>query len=134
MGPLQWRIQDFPEGGYANSQNGIIFKLLAEKCMKMKEFGPPVACSWRPLPPWIRQCTDTPVLDFWQYICSGFRSQGGSPRLHTSSPACNGFLRFTSVVTPADLLVAELFQSMYLYMCTQALIGILLGIECVLIV
>ena len=29
----QWRIQDFPEGG-------IIFKLFAENCMKVKEFGP----------------------------------------------------------------------------------------------
>ena len=101
--------------------------------MKMKEFGPPVACSWRPLP---LGSANALIPPFWTSgnICSGFRSQGGSPRLHTSSPACNGFLRFTSVVTPADLLVAELFQSMYLYMCTQALIGILLGIECVLIV
>ena len=39
----------------------------------------------------------------------GFQSQGRFPRLHASSPACNGFLRFTSGATPADLLAAEPF-------------------------
>ena len=33
---------------------------------------------------------------------------GGIPDLHAFSPACNGFLRFTSGVTPADLLVANM--------------------------
>ena len=47
--PLQWRIQDFPQGG-ANSQSGfanlLFCKFFAENCMGMKEFGP-----WRPPPP-----------------------------------------------------------------------------------
>ena len=47
-----------------------------------------------------------------------FQSQRGSPRLHASSPECNRFLRFTSGVIPADLLVAsmaaQLFWSTYL--------------------
>ena len=42
-GPVQWWIQDFPEGG-ANPQSGcanLLFrKFFAENCMKMKEFGP----------------------------------------------------------------------------------------------
>ena len=32
-----------------------------------------------------------------------FQSQGGSARLCASPLACNGFLRFTSGATPADL-------------------------------
>ena len=38
--------------------------------------------------------------DHW-YLCPGFQSQGG--RLHASLPVCNGFLRRTTGVTPADL-------------------------------
>ena len=34
-------------------------------------------------------------------VCPGFQSQGGFPCLHASSPAHNGFLRFTSGATPA---------------------------------
>ena len=41
---------------------------------------------------------------FWTSggVCSGFQSQGGFPGLHAFSPVHNGFLRFTSGVTPAD--------------------------------
>ena len=40
---------------------------------------------------------------FWTSgdICPGFQSQGGFPHLRASSPVYNGFLRFTSGVTPA---------------------------------
>ena len=40
---------------------------------------------------------------FWTSgdVCPGFQNQGGFPRLHASSPVHNGFLRFTSGVTPA---------------------------------
>ena len=40
---------------------------------------------------------------FWTSgdVCPGFQSQGGFPRLRASSPAHNGFLRFTSGATPA---------------------------------
>ena len=37
-----------------------------------------------------------------------FKNQGLSPYLHVSSTMCNGFLRFTSGVTPADLMAAKL--------------------------
>ena len=45
---LQWRIQDFPEGGGVNSQRPIILQIFfAENCMKMKEFGTPGdMCPW----------------------------------------------------------------------------------------
>ena len=48
---LQWRIQDFPEGGAPTPKSAIIFQFFAENCMKMKEFGPPRrgARPWRPL-------------------------------------------------------------------------------------
>ena len=36
----QWLIQDFPQGGAPSSKIAIIFKIFAENCMKMKEFGP----------------------------------------------------------------------------------------------
>ena len=37
--PIQWRIQDFPEGA-PTPKSAIIFKFFfAENCMKMKEFG-----------------------------------------------------------------------------------------------
>ena len=40
---------------------------------------------------------------FWTSgdVCPGFQSQGGFPCLHASLPPHNGFLRFTSSVTPA---------------------------------
>ena len=38
----------------------------------------------------------------------GFQCQGGSPRLHASSPVCNGTLRFISGATPADILVPSM--------------------------
>ena len=37
---MQWRIQDFPEGGGPTPKSVIIFIFFAENCMKMKEFGP----------------------------------------------------------------------------------------------
>ena len=53
--PIQWWIQDFPYGG-ANSQRGwanLLFgQLFAEKCMKMKKFGPGGSAS--PAPPPLR--------------------------------------------------------------------------------
>ena len=55
---------------------------------------------------------------FWTSddVYLGFQSQGGSPCLRVSLPSC--ILRFTSGVTPADLLAAsmaaELFSSTYL--------------------
>ena len=47
---LQWRIQDFPQGGAPTPKSAIIFQFFAENCMKMKEFGPPGggARPWRP--------------------------------------------------------------------------------------
>ena len=39
--PLQWRIQDFPQGGAPTPKIAIIFQIFAKNCMKMKEFGPP---------------------------------------------------------------------------------------------
>ena len=42
---------------------------------------------------------------FWTSgdVSPGFQSQGGYPRLHALSPACNEFPRFTSGAIPADL-------------------------------
>ena len=37
---LQWRIQDFPQGGAPTPKIANIFQIFAENCMKMKEFGP----------------------------------------------------------------------------------------------
>ena len=41
------------------------------------------------------------------------------PRMRALSPACSGFLRFTSGATPADLLAVSIevepFRSTYLY-------------------
>ena len=49
----------------------------------------------------------------------GFQKPGWCLTCVLSSPACNGLLRFTPVVTPADLfvvsMVAKLLQSMYLH-------------------
>ena len=62
-----------------------------------------------------------PLLSlFWTSgdIWPGFQSQGGFPSLYASLPACNGFLKFTSGATPANLLMtsmaAETFESTYL--------------------
>ena len=41
-------------------------------------------------------------------VSVGFKSQSGSPRLCASLCACNGFLRFTCVVTLADLLMVSM--------------------------
>ena len=38
---MQWRIQDFPQGGAPTPKIAIIFQIFAENCMKMKEFGSP---------------------------------------------------------------------------------------------
>ena len=48
----------------------------------------------------------TLILLLWTSgdICPGFQSQGGFYHLCALSPVCNGFLRFTSGVTPAVLL------------------------------
>ena len=51
---------------------------------------------------------------FWTSsdICPGFQRQ--SPHLHTLSPVCNGFLRFTSGATPAYLLMASMAVDAFL--------------------
>ena len=59
--------------------------------------------------------TDTPVLDFWWYL-PWVSKPGWIPRLPALSPACNEFLRFTSGVTPADLLAASMAASHIAYM------------------
>ena len=41
-----------------------------------------------------------------------FQNQGGSPCLLGLSLVCNGFLRFTSSATPADLLAASMAAEM----------------------
>ena len=52
----QWWIQDFPEGGCANSQKDYYFSFFfAENCMKMKEFGPRGGARIPGAPPWVRQ-------------------------------------------------------------------------------
>ena len=65
---LQWRIQDFPQGGGAPTpKNAIIFQFFAENCMKMKEFEPPGgARPWRPPldPPMVYR-----LLDFIHKFC-----------------------------------------------------------------
>ena len=38
---LQWRIQDFPEGGREPSRGGVNMPNFPENCMKSKEFGRP---------------------------------------------------------------------------------------------
>ena len=38
---IQWRMQDFPQGGAPTPKIAIIFQIFAKNCMKMKEFGPP---------------------------------------------------------------------------------------------
>ena len=49
----------------------------------------------------------TPVFDTWWHL-SWVSKLGLIPYLHASSPACNGFLRFTSGGTPANFLMAIL--------------------------
>ena len=46
-------------------------------------------------------------------VFSGFQSQGQFPNLHASLPGHNGYLRFTSGVTPADLLVASMAAKLF---------------------
>ena len=45
LGPIvfsiQWRIQDFPEGGREPSRGGVNTPYFPENCMKSKEFGRP---------------------------------------------------------------------------------------------
>ena len=41
MQKLQWRIQDFPEGGREPSRGGVNTPNFPENCMKSKEFGRP---------------------------------------------------------------------------------------------
>ena len=49
---------------------------------------------------------DTPVLDFWWRL-PWVSKAVWIPHLCAFSPAHNGFLRFNSGVTPADLLMAS---------------------------
>ena len=61
------------------------------------------------------------IFLFWTSgdVFLGFQSQGGFPCLHASLPVHKGFVRFTSGVTPAGLLMAsvvsKLFWSTYLH-------------------
>ena len=70
------------------------------------------------------------IFLFWTSgdICPGLQSQGGFPRLPASSPAHNGFLRFTSGATPVDCIevstAAEPFKSTYLQTCPKALVEV----------
>ena len=49
-----------------------------------------------------------PIPLFWTSgdVCPGFH--GWIPSLDASFPVCNGFLRFTTGATPADLLVVSM--------------------------
>ena len=63
-----------------------------------------------------------PVMPpFWTSgdICPEFQSQDGFPYLHALSPVHNGFLRFTSGMTPADLHGSQAVSSMYLHLHTS---------------
>ena len=53
MQPFQWRIQDFPLGGGANSQGSYVSKNLY---VKIKESGPLWGGARAGGAPWIRQC------------------------------------------------------------------------------
>ena len=55
-GPMQWRIQDFPRGGGANSQKCYYFSIFCWKLHENERIWTPRggARPWRP--PWIRQC------------------------------------------------------------------------------
>ena len=48
------------------------------------------------------------------FVIYGFQSQGGSLALHSSLPVCNATLKFTSGVTPADVLAAGISERMFL--------------------
>ena len=79
------------------------------------------------------RATDTPVLDFWCQL-PWVSKPVSIPFLDTLSLASNGFLRFTFGVTPTDLLMASIvvqpFGSKYLHICTQVLVELETGIEC----
>ena len=63
-------------------------------------------------------------------VCPGFQSQCKSSCLHTLSPVCNLFLRVTSGMIPAELLVASMAVShLYPYTCLQPLVGLKSMIE-----
>ena len=57
---LQWRIQDFPEGGCANCKGGganlLFLPTSSKNCMKLKKFGPRGGARVPGTPPWTRQC------------------------------------------------------------------------------
>ena len=61
---MQWRIQDFPQGGAPTPKIAIIFHIFAENCMKMKEFGPPGGARVPGAPPWIRQWDGSHIHSF----------------------------------------------------------------------
>ena len=45
---IQWRIQDFPDGGAPTPKLGLFSNFFAENCMKIKEFLPPGGRPFRP--------------------------------------------------------------------------------------
>ena len=55
------------------------------------------------------RATDTPVFGLLVTSAPGFKARVDPVACMFSSPPCNGFLRFTSGVTPANLLGEELF-------------------------
>ena len=66
---------------------------------------------------------------FWTsgHVCPGFQSQGGFSHLCALLPTHNGFLRFTSGMTPADLLAASMVPQLFhphTFTCVQALVGL----------
>ena len=69
-------------------------------------------------------------IPFWLLVTSvlGFKTRVDPPYLHAYSPVCNGFLRFTSSVTPADLLAAKLF-SIQVFAHIQVLVRFVSRIE-----
>ena len=60
---------------------------------------------------------------------SALDSKPGWILTYMLSHLCNGFLRFTSGVTPADLLTASIVAKIF-YPLFQTLVGLELGIEC----
>ena len=68
--------------------------------------------------------TNTPVLTSGD-VCPGFQSQGEFCQLHASLPVQNRFLRFTSNVTPANLLAASKATKLFHpHFCIQTLVGV----------